>query len=105
METIIHQEFLTENHYTKTIGSTKVELHFRFKPFNVLKDNGLPCISHLQVSSINQVTGKKDGKSHFFHPESLYGYTCFETFAEDAIKHFIKEQYIVIDAEVQYSLF
>ncbi|SDH53305.1 hypothetical protein SAMN05421827_12825 [Pedobacter terrae] len=105
METVIHQEFLTENHYIKIIGSTKVELHFRFKPFNVLKDNGLPCISHLQVSCINQVTGKKNGKSHYFHPESLYGYTCFEEFAEDAIKHFIKEEYIVIDTEVQYSLF
>lgn len=105
METNIHQDFLTENHYQKNIGSTKVNLHFRFKPFNVLKDNGLPCISHLQVSCINQVTGKKDGKSHFFHPETLYDYTSFETFAEDAIKHFIKEQFIIIDKEAQYSLF
>ena len=105
METTIHQEFLTENHYTKNIESTKVALHFRFKPFNVLKENGLPCISHSQISYINQVTGKKNGKSHFFHPESLYGYTCFKSFAEDAIKHFIKEQYIVIDEDAQYSLF
>jgi hypothetical protein len=105
METTIHQEFLTENHYTKNIGGTKIDLHFRLKPFNVLKENGLPCISHLQISYINQVTGKKNGKSHFFHPESLYGYTCFKSFAEDAIKHFIKEQYIVIDEDAQYSLF
>lgn len=105
METTIHQDFLTENHYSKNIGSTKVDLHFRFKPYNVLKDNGLPCISHLQVSCINQVTGNKNGKSHYFHPESLCGYSCFEEFAEDAIKHFIKEEYIVIDTEVQYSLF
>ena len=105
METIIHQEFLTENHYSKNIGSTKVDLYFRFQPFNVHKENGLPCISHLQVNCINRVTSKKDGKSHFFHPESLYGYTSFETFAEDVLKHFIKEQFIVIDTEAQYSLF
>ncbi|WP_121813015.1 hypothetical protein [Mucilaginibacter kameinonensis] len=105
METNIHQDFLTENHYTKTIGSTTVTVHFRFKPYNVLKDNGLPCISHLQISHINQVTGKKNGKSHYFHPETLIGYTSFPVFAEDAITHFIKEGYIEIDTETQYSLF
>ncbi|MEN0053566.1 MAG: hypothetical protein AAGC65_07845 [Mucilaginibacter sp.] len=105
MDTNIHPSLLTENHYTKNIGSNKVDVHFKFKPFNVLKANGLPCISHLQVGCTNLITGKKNGKSHYFHPETLISYTSFQSFAEDAITHFIKEEYITIATESQYSLF
>jgi hypothetical protein len=80
METTIHQEFLTENHYTKNIGSTKVDLHFRFKPFNVLKENGLPCISHLQISYINLVTGKKKKKDISFILNPYMAITALKAF-------------------------
>jgi hypothetical protein len=105
MENNIHTDLQTEKTYTKLIGSNTIEVKFRYKPYNVLKDNGLPCISHLHISVVNQITNKRNGKSHYFHPETLIGYTSFVTFAEDAIQHFIKEGYIVLEQEVQYSLF
>jgi hypothetical protein len=105
MEKKLNEEFLTEQQYKKDIGSTTVELYFKFKPFNVLKDNGLPCISHLEARTTSMITGRKGYKSHYFAPEALYDYTSFEHFAEEAIKFFIKEDFITIDKVAQYQLF
>lgn len=105
MEYNIHQELLTEGNYSKTIYQTLVEVVYRFKPFNVLKENGLPVISHVTIKTTDYVTGKKAGKSHFFQPETLADYSSFNEFAEDAIAVFLKNGFIEVEERTQYTLF
>lgn len=101
----IHIDLQGEGHFTKTIIQTKIEVDFRFKPYNVLKENGLPVISHVHVRYTNLVTGKWGGKSHYFNPESLTKYQSFPEFAEDVINIFTTDGTIIIEKDTQYSLF
>lgn len=105
MQSKIHIDLQGEKDYSKVIKGTLIKLHYRHIPFKVFKDSGLPVTSHVHVTSTSPIDGNRRGRSIYFQPELLFKFESFESFANEIISSCLDDESIIIEEQVQFSLF